>query len=512
MTGELSPEISGAVHRETTGVACQSQVNVNSHPTIDATNPVAADDPDLRPWKTVVLAALAGGMGWGIRGQYGHETGAMIAGLLVSLVLVMLLRPRALVGPAARAVAMATVAIGFGGSMTYGQTVGLTHDPDLVGNLAAWRWGMLGLAIKGSIWIGFFGLFLGMGLGAVRYRAVEILGLMLGFLGLYAIGTHLFNRPFDPANQILPRLYFSADWHWRPGAVLKPRQECWGGLLLALWGGWAYVSFVRRDALARRLMLWACLGGALGFPGGQCVQAFHAWHAASFKTGIWTQIDPVMNWWNWMETTFGTIMGASVGLGLWLNRSRIDALAEPVANSIRPPVEWLLLLLHVGLLVTEEFGLNRWVSVAYDLGLILGVIPMVAVVGGRLWPVFVALPVTLIPIAGKTIEHLVYEQRATSPLLGWTVYGVVPVVSTFAFSLRWIRRDEEAKPGADGRFVPAVLLWVTWLYFGLNYAFFRFPWPWGPWTARTPNSLFYWMAALTLTAVAIRSRRALVGR
>jgi hypothetical protein len=55
--------------------------------------------------------------------------------------------------------------------MTYGQTIGLTQDPALVGNYAALRWGLLGLAIKGGIWIGFAGVFLGMGLGGVRYRA-----------------------------------------------------------------------------------------------------------------------------------------------------------------------------------------------------------------------------------------------------------------------------------------------------------------------------------------------------
>ncbi len=36
---------------------------------------------DARWWQAVLYAALAGGMAWGIRGQYGHETGAMIAGL-----------------------------------------------------------------------------------------------------------------------------------------------------------------------------------------------------------------------------------------------------------------------------------------------------------------------------------------------------------------------------------------------------------------------------------------------
>ena len=91
-------------------------------------------------WQPVLLAALAGGMGWGIRGQYGHETGAMIAGLLVGLVLAFLFCARSVSLPAARAVAWCTVAIGFGGSMTYGQTIGLTHDAALIGNQAALCW------------------------------------------------------------------------------------------------------------------------------------------------------------------------------------------------------------------------------------------------------------------------------------------------------------------------------------------------------------------------------------
>jgi hypothetical protein len=60
---------------------------------------------------------MAGAMGWGIRGQYGHETGAMIAGALVSLVLVFLHCPHAAIVPAARAVAFGTIAMGIGGSI-----------------------------------------------------------------------------------------------------------------------------------------------------------------------------------------------------------------------------------------------------------------------------------------------------------------------------------------------------------------------------------------------------------
>ena len=41
--------------------------------------------------------------------------------------------------------------------MTYGQTIGLTQDEALIGNWAALRWGLLGLFIKGAVWIGFAG-------------------------------------------------------------------------------------------------------------------------------------------------------------------------------------------------------------------------------------------------------------------------------------------------------------------------------------------------------------------
>ncbi len=212
-------------------------------------------------WQLVLLGAMAGGLGWGIRGQYGHETGAMIAGLLLSAVLVVRLFPEMPMHLAVRAVAMATVAIGIGGSMTYGQTVGLTHDLELVGHWGALLWGMLGLAIKGGIWIGFFGLFLGVGLGGVRYRTTEMIGLFAGFAGLYFLGVWVFNQPFDPVARVLPKLYFSDDWRWEPGATLKPRRECWGGVFSALMGGWVYMGWVKRDILARRLAFWGFWAG-----------------------------------------------------------------------------------------------------------------------------------------------------------------------------------------------------------------------------------------------------------
>lgn len=457
-------------------------------------------------WRVLVLGALAGGLGWGIRGQYGHETGAMLAGLLVGLVLAGQLCARFEAAAVVRAVAWMTIAIGFGGSMTYGQTVGLTHDVSFVGNWAALRWGMLGLALKGGIWIGFAGVFLGMGLGGVRYSARWMTLSWLGLLVLCAAGLWIFNEPFDPANRVLPHLYFSADWRWNPGAVLKPRREVWGGLGLALIGWLAWVRWRMGDLLAFRLGLWGILGGALGFPLGQSLQAYHAWNLESFRTGRWAEIDPWINWWNFMETTYGLILGAMIGLGLWWNRRLMAPPPSAGTPEFPPWLEWGLILVHTGLLVTVEFLSVRWVDALYDFGLWLGFIPLIGIAGGRWWPYLLVLPITAIPYLGKTLRQLVHTEAALSPVWGWIVYGILPFALVSWLALRWSAADRRTLPAAA--FLRPVLLTVTWLYFGLNFAFFHYPWPWSTWTARTPNSLVYWVCALALTAAALsRPRR-----
>lgn len=160
-------------------------------------------------WQAILYPALAGGLAWGIRGQYGHETGAMLAGLLIGLVVTLLFCPQANSLAAARVVAWCTVAMGFGGSETYAQTVGLTQNAPVVGNWYALEWGLLGLAVKGGIWIGFGGAFLGMALGGVRYYSREMLYLMLALIGLsfgdLAAERALSTEQQNPASYLLFR-------------------------------------------------------------------------------------------------------------------------------------------------------------------------------------------------------------------------------------------------------------------------------------------------------------------
>ncbi|SIO23324.1 hypothetical protein SAMN05444166_3137 [Singulisphaera sp. GP187] len=457
--------------------------------------------------RAVVLGAMAGGLGWGIRGQYGHETGAMIAGVLIGFVLVLLFIPRATSLQGARAVALTAVGIAFGGSMTYGQTVGLTHNPFFVGNWAALRWGMLGLFLKGGIWFGFAGAFLGIGLSGKRWRPCEMLRLLVAMMGLILVGVRVLNRPFDPAHRILPPLYFSFDWYWQPnaGAELKPRPEVWGGLLFALAGLTAYAQWVRRDRLARNLTAVGFLAGGLGFSLGQCIQAFHGWNREMFQSGVLQTVETYTNWWNMMETTFGAIGGGGLALGLWWNRRLILEEASGDQVSISPPWEFVMVAAHLILLVGAEFHLIPGLDYFLAFGPCMAVVALPGIVGGRYWPSLFALPIVAVPIAGKTLLALSYKEQVVSRPLGWGLLVALPLGLTLWVAFWLVRRGRAGQSAA--RSAATGLLLTTWLYFALNFAFFRWPWPWAEWTMRTPNALIFAVCAVGLTtaAVALRS-------
>jgi hypothetical protein len=448
-------------------------------------------------WQAVIFTAMAGGMAWGIRGQYGHETGAMIAGVLVSLTLVLLLCPHASSLSLARAIAWGTLGMGIGGSMTYGQTVGLTHDGPLIGNWEALRWGMLGLSVKGGIYISFGGLLLGMGLSAVRYRPMEILLLMLAALGMHFLGVYLLNSPFDPANQVLPTIYFSDDWYFEPEGGFEPRLECWGGYLFALATMFVYTGWYRQDHLARNLALWGFLGGALGFPGGQCLQAYNAWNSNALAGTLWSRL--AMNWWNTMETAFGAIMGAVLGLGAWRNRRLMQPDPMEDEESFPLGIELALIAVHLPMLIAVDFVAIEYVDALYDLGLMMVLIPVVAVAGGRWWPFWQVLPLTMIPIAGKTIRALVPNNVDANVAVGSLCYGVIPVALGMALAM-WAGQD--SRRNRDGHaFVRWSLLVSSWTYFYLNYAFFGYPRPWNLQSGPLTNGLIYTVSILGLTAL-----------
>jgi hypothetical protein len=425
----------------------------------------------------------------------------MLAGLLVALAVGLLFCQEQSSLFVARMAALTAVGISFGGSMTYGQTVGLTHDVELHGNWAALRWGMLGLFVKGAIWIGFAGTLMGVGLGGRRYRALEVLLLFFFLIGLHFLGLYLLNEPFDPESRRLPRVYFSDHWHWEPDKVdMQPRPECWGGLLLALGGLWAYAAVWKRDVMARNLGLLGMAFGGAGFVAGQSVQAYHSWNAASFQRGWFASIEPYMNWWNAMEITFGAIAGIGLGLGVWLNRERLPRPSEDHVE-LSPVVESTLLAGHVLALAAWNLISFEALDNVADASLTMGLLPLALIVGGRYSPYLISLPVVALPICGKTLRELSYEHDVIPRVEGWVFLLVLPLSVMLAAAVALARRGRRGE--CSGPFSRWSLLLASWTYFALNFAFFRFPWPWAEPTSRTPSTIVFAGCLLVLTLAGV---------
>ncbi|MCA9189768.1 MAG: hypothetical protein R3E01_08655 [Pirellulaceae bacterium] len=479
-----------------------------SHRVRDSNKPASIDKSDYETeenfprWTAaacVWFGALAGGMGWGIRGQYGHETGAMIAGVLVGFTLVLLLVRRQSSLFAARAAAMLALGIGLGGSMTYGQTIGLTHDQRLVGNTSSLVWGLLGLFIKGGLWVGCGATMFGMALGGRKYRPLELLLLMLGLIGLFVIGVWLLNGPYQPAERILPRLYFSADWRWQPDVEdLKPRREYWGGFLVALIGLAVYARVVQGDRLARNMAVIGFIAGGLGFSGGQCIQASHAWHPELYRQGWFAAYEPYINWWNMMETTFGLIWGAGVGAGLWWNR-RLIARGTFTRVPLAPWFEVVSALAFVVLVVMAEFSDNPYWEWFTEYSFVLAIVPIIGIMGGRIWPFLFPLPLVAVTIVGKTLREMSYAHTEIPPVIGWLLLIALPLSIVTGVAVWMIRASDRESLRATS-YAKTGLLLNVWLYFGLNFVFFRYPLPWMDWTGRTPSGLIFFFCSIVLTA------------
>jgi hypothetical protein len=314
-----------------------------THPT-----PVHEPRPALA-W--VVVPAVVMSLGWGLRGYIGGGSfGAMIPGVLVSLILCQYL------GYGARAsavvVAFGTVGIGYGGGMTYGQTLGLLRDGQ------TFYWGLTGTTLKGGVWGLLGGAVLGLGFAA---RHVAWRHLALAFACMLAgviVGIHFVNQP--------KLIYFS-------DPVNQPRAESWAGFLL---GGLALLAYVRLAEpdfawLPTRFAAYGAIGGAVGFGGGSLLLAFQSRVAREWA---W------MPYWKYMEFTFGLVFGAALGLCALHLRGRLEPLEtaddspDPTrtdpADERRGPLVWLLTLLVGAAVLLAVF--RGWPRLAAELHPALG--------------------------------------------------------------------------------------------------------------------------------------------
>jgi hypothetical protein len=95
-----------------------------------------------------LLGALSLSVGWGIRGNFGHEYGAMIPGVLAALAAVLIAGRGDWWRRAAYFAMFGALGWSFGGSMSYMQVIAYTHS----GHLPSQAYGFACLAVLGFLW------------------------------------------------------------------------------------------------------------------------------------------------------------------------------------------------------------------------------------------------------------------------------------------------------------------------------------------------------------------------
>lgn len=282
----------------------------------------------------LLVPAVVMSLAWGLRGYIGGGPfGAMIPGALVPLMLCQFLGYKA--RDAAVVVAFGTLGIGFGGSMTYGQTLGLIRVPE------TFWWGLTGTTLKGAVWGLLGGAVLGLGFAArhIAWRHL-VLAFVCMLIGIIA-GIYFVDQP--------KLIYFS-------DPINKPRDESWAGFLLGALALLAYVrTFEPRFApIPLRFALYAAVGGGIGFGGGSLLMAVQAHGPEEWR---W------LPYWKFMEYTFGFLFGAALGLCALHSRDRLTPLTTSATVEDETEIgalHWSLGLLAAAAVVAGVLYGRRW--------------------------------------------------------------------------------------------------------------------------------------------------------
>lgn len=291
----------------------------------------------------ILFPAVAVLLGWGLRGYIGGGPfAAMIPGCYLALSLSLLLRHDR--QQAVVTALFGTIAIGYGGEMTYGQTLGLARDATTLG------WGMLGVTVKGAVWGLLGGAVLGAGLTYRQYKPHTVFkGLALTVVFMF-VGWKLINDP--------RLIYFSHPTD-------RPREELWAGLLFAAIAFLIYMQWKSNSTQAGiplRFALWGAVGGGLGFGGGTL---FLVYGPSLPVPQEW------FGWWKAMEFFFGFLLGGSIGWCAWWYQ---DTLKNEEQHNI-PVSSDLLSAIGLVLLVAVYFWafptVRQYLNAAEDPGFLI---------------------------------------------------------------------------------------------------------------------------------------------
>ncbi len=190
------------------------------------------------------LTALSLSVGWGIRGNFGHEYGAMIPGALAAMAVVLLSGRRDWYGRAPFFAMFGALGWSFGGSISYMQVIAYTHS----GHSSSVLYGFACLFVIGFLWGAPGGAGTALPAVASRERLVELFPPLAAVFAAWQLQGWLL-EPW------LHELGYSLNWY----------DSDWLGVLVALLVGLAIALLRRGVDRATSLILHMSAGWLIGF-------------------------------------------------------------------------------------------------------------------------------------------------------------------------------------------------------------------------------------------------------
>lgn len=379
----------------------------------------------------ILTVTVAVSYGWGMRGSLlGGERGAVLPGALLGMLLALfsgsdVTAENFFIFAAAGASAMA-----FGGTETYGQTLGFIlhrgkedYSP---------KKGYAGVFLKGALWQGIAGAVLGTAFSAVSgkyYSGADIIIVFALIPFVQALGVQIFNKPYSKAEKKFPRIYFSVD-----------RREEWGGNLLTLIMLIAF-ALIRKDFYAFFFSLTGIIGGGTGFCAGMLLYDFvnHPMKNGSLFAG---RFNKYIGGWKLMEFTFGAVAGLFFAVYFVLTKDTLlaERLSEakeglPLIASPLAPYSRMLTYIWLALVpLVKTVYLFEEKTGDHVIDLIerpvLYVIPMILALSGCELSAKITSFALIVFFAGeKTVFERNRKNKTASKIILGAVFGLCTAVS-----------------------------------------------------------------------------------
>lgn len=214
--------------------------------------------PGLRPG-SIFIVALSLSIGWGIRGNFGHESGAMIAGVLASIAACLMSGRSDWRRRVAFFALFGGLGFGFGGSISYMYPISFAGSEQW----STCIYGFLTTFWEGLLWAGIGGM--GAALPAVMERKrMNSFCLPVAFVLIVMAASALFFEPWLSETLVIPGAdKMDTTWH-RHHNPLYWFDADWFPALMALLGVCLFDLWDRRFSGAWRLLVYCGLGAAAG--------------------------------------------------------------------------------------------------------------------------------------------------------------------------------------------------------------------------------------------------------